>query len=95
MRYVYDSSGMNIGAYDPISFYYEQVCEVYETGEKPDSYFVRKSEKYGYLTSSIMAVKDSDGNIAALLFVDTHMDCGRRLSAVGCWCCSVYFTGFC
>ena len=74
MRYVYDSSGMNIGDYDPISFYYEQVCEVYETGEKPDSYFVRKSEKYGYLTSSIMAVKDSDGNIAALLFVDTHME---------------------
>ncbi len=74
MRYVYDSSGMNIGDYDPISFYYEEVCEVYETGEKPEGYFVRRSEKYGYLTSSIMAVKDSNGNIAALLFVDIHME---------------------
>lgn len=74
MRYVYDSSGMNIGDYDPISSYYEEVCQVYETGEKPEGYFVRQSEKYGYLTSSIMAVRDNNGNIAALLFVDIHME---------------------
>ena len=74
MRYVYDSSGMNIGDYDPISAYYEEVCAVYETGERQEGYFVRKSAKYGYLTSSIMAVKDRNGNIAALLFVDIHME---------------------
>lgn len=74
MRYIYDSSGMDIGDYDPISSYYEEVCAVYETGEKPEGYFVRQSEKYGYLTSSIMAVKDRSGNVAALLFVDIHME---------------------
>lgn len=74
MRYIYDSSGMDIGDYDPISSYYEEVCAVYETGEKPEGYFVRQSAKYGYLTSSIMAVKDRNGNVAALLFVDIHME---------------------
>lgn len=74
MRYVYDSSGMEIGSYDPISSYYDKVYAVYETGEKPSGYFVRKSAKYGYLTSSIMAVRDKDGKIAALLFVDIHME---------------------
>ena len=74
MRYIYDSSGMDIGEYDPISSYYEKVCAVYETGERQEGYFVRHSEKYGYLTSSIMAVKDKNGNTAALLFVDIHME---------------------
>ena len=74
MRYVYDSSGMDIGDYDPISSYYEEVCAVYETGERQEGYFVRKSAKYGYLTSSIMAVKDKNDNVAALLFVDIHME---------------------
>lgn len=74
MRYIYDSSGMSIGDYDPISSYYEKVYKVYETGEKPEGYFVRRSKKYGYLTSSIMAVKDKNGNTAALLFVDIHME---------------------
>lgn len=74
MRYVYDSSGMDIGDYDPISSYYEEVCAVYETGERPEGYFVRRSAKYGYLTSSIMAVKDKNGKVVALLFVDIHME---------------------
>lgn len=74
MRYIYDSSGMDIGDYDPISSYFDKVYAVYETGEKPEGYFVRRSQKYGYLTSSIMAVKDHNGKIAALLFVDIHME---------------------
>lgn len=74
MRYIYDSSGLSIGDYDPISAYYEEVYAVYETGVKQDSYFVRRSAKYGYLTSSILPVTDKNGNTAALLFVDVSMD---------------------
>lgn len=74
MRYVYDSSGLSIGDYDPVSSYYEEVCSVYNTGEKQDNYFVRRSPKYGYLTSSILPIRDQDNNISALLFVDVHME---------------------
>lgn len=74
MTYLYDSTGLKIGTKDPISAYFDEVYGVYEKGGKPDNYFVRKSEKYGYLTSSILPVKDSSGRISALLFVDTHME---------------------
>lgn len=73
MRYIYDSSGMSIGDYDPVSSYYDEVYAAYETGERQDCYFVRRSQKYGYLTSSVLPIQDGDGRTAALLFVDVHM----------------------
>ena len=73
MTYVYDSSGLSIGDMDPISSQFDDVWYIYETGEYIDDYFVRHSSKYGYLTSSILPVKTSDGKVCALLFVDTWM----------------------
>ncbi len=40
--------------------------------KEPEDCFIRQSEKYGYLTSSIMVVKDKNDNITALLFVDIY-----------------------
>lgn len=75
MRYIYDSSGCLIGDYDPVSSYYEDLIQIYRTGEEiKDEYFVRYSKKYGYLTSSILPVKDSGDKTVALLFVDVHME---------------------
>ena len=34
---------------------------------------VRNSAKYGFLTSSMLPVRDSEGNIAAVLLVDVWM----------------------
>jgi len=73
MRYIYDSSGLSIGDYDPVSSYYDEVCAAYETGERQDCYFVRRSQKYGYLTSSVLPIPDGEGRTVALLFVDVHM----------------------
>ncbi len=72
MRYVYDSDTY-IGDSDPISASFEEIWKAYIEGERPSSYLVRKSKKYGYLTSSCLPVKDSTGEVVALLFVDTHM----------------------
>lgn len=75
MRYIYDSSGMNIGEYDPISKFYDDVMNIYTTGtENRSHYFVRRSKKYGYLTSSILPVNNKDGHTVALLFVDIAME---------------------
>lgn len=75
MRYVYDSAGMSIGEYDPISMYLDEVMTIYETGvQNRDNYFVRDSKKYGALTSSILPIKDDDGNTVALLFVDVALE---------------------
>ena len=73
IRYVFDSTGTPIGATDPVSSYFDEVWETYTKGTKPDSYLVRHSQKYGYLTSSMLPVIDSQGNIVALLLVDVWM----------------------
>ncbi len=73
VRYVYDSSGLPIGGTDPVSSHFDEVWKAYTEGTRPDDYIVRHSKKYGYLTSSIMPVIDSNGNIVALLFVDVWM----------------------
>ena len=72
MRYVYDSDTF-MGDYDPISASFDEIWDAYTKGERPSSYLVRKSKKYGFLTSSCLPVKDSEGNVVALLFVDTYM----------------------
>ncbi|MGN0342745.1 MAG: PP2C family protein-serine/threonine phosphatase [Roseburia sp.] len=75
MRYIYDSSGLSMGDYDPVALNYEDLTYIYESGERiEENYFVRHSEKYGYLTSAILPVKDSSGATVALLFVDFNME---------------------
>ncbi len=73
MRYVYDSD-TTIGDTDPISAKFEEIWHAYTTGERPKSFLIRKSPKYGFLTSSCLPVKDNSGNVVALLFVDTYMN---------------------
>ena len=75
VRYVYDSSGVPpIGGTDPVSSHFDEVWAAYTKGTRPDDYIVRHSQRYGYLTSSILPVIDSNGDIVALLFVDVWME---------------------
>ena len=74
MRYVYDSSGMEFGSYDPISKYLDLAMYSYNTGERINNYMVRRSPKYGYLTSSMLPITNDDGKTVALLFVDIAME---------------------
>ncbi|MBQ6322434.1 MAG: PP2C family protein-serine/threonine phosphatase [Lachnospiraceae bacterium] len=74
VRYIFDSSGVPIGNYDPVSSYYDKVWECYTKGTSPNNYMVRHSPRYGYLTSSMLPIIDSGGNIVALLFVDVWME---------------------
>ena len=73
VRYVFDSSGLELGDTDPVSSHFDEVWAAYTEGKKPESYIVRHSPKYGFLTSSILPVRDSGGDIVALLFVDVWM----------------------
>ena len=74
MRYIYDSSGLSIGDVDPLSSYFDEAWAAYTQGIKPDNYMVRHSAKYGYLTSSMLPVIDSAGNVVAVLLVDVWME---------------------
>ena len=74
MRYIYDSSGLPIGDTDPVSSYFDEAWATYTKGTRTDSYMVRHSKKYGYLTSSMLPVKDSQGNVVAVLLVDVWME---------------------
>ena len=73
MCYIYDSSGLSIGDVDPLSAYFDEAWAAYTKGVRPDNYMVRHSARYGYLTSSMMPVIDSQGNIVAVLLVDVWM----------------------
>ena len=72
VKYVYDSSGVFAGT-DPVSSYFDKVWAAYTEGTPPNDYMVRHSPKYGYLTSSMLPVRDSGGEVVALLFVDIWM----------------------
>lgn len=75
IKYVYDSSGMDIGDTDPVTKYLDEAMAIYNTGENDrTNYFVRKSKKYGFITCSILPVKNSNGDVVALLFVDVAME---------------------
>ncbi|MBR3017605.1 MAG: SpoIIE family protein phosphatase [Clostridia bacterium] len=74
VRYIYDSSGVAIGGTDPVSAFFDEVWAAYTKGERTDNYMVRHSKKYGFLTSSMVPVIDSQNNIVALLFVDVWME---------------------
>ena len=56
LRYVFDSSGTPIGETDPVSSHFDEVWAAYTEGKKPESYLVRHSAKYGYLTSSMLPI---------------------------------------
>lgn len=73
MRYVYDTSTF-IGDTDPISASFDEIWKAYTMGVRPKSYLTRRSQKYGFLTSSCLPISDSSGKVVALLFVDTYMD---------------------
>jgi sigma-B regulation protein RsbU (phosphoserine phosphatase) len=73
MRYIYDT-GTYMGDTDPISASFDEIWTTYTQGTRPKSYLVRNSKKYGALTSSCLPVVDSNGDIVALLFVDTNME---------------------
>ncbi len=72
MRYVYDNTTF-IGDSDPISASFDEIWKTYTEGVRPESYLIRRSKRYGYLTSSCLPIKDSTGNVVALLFVDISM----------------------
>lgn len=75
MRYVYDSGGMELGTYDPMSSYVDVAMNAYYTGDRVvNNYMVRKSPKYGYLTSSVLPITNDEGKTVALLFVDVAME---------------------
>ncbi len=73
MKYIYDS-GSNMGFVDPIAASFDEIWKAYTDGERPESYLTRHSKLYGFLTSSCLPIKDSEGNVVALLFVDTDMN---------------------
>ena len=74
LRYVFDTTGTPIGATDPIPAHFDDAWEAYTTGTRPKSYMVRRSPKYGYLTSSLLPIIDSQGNVVAMLAVDVWME---------------------
>ena len=73
IHYVFDTYGLALGTTDKASSHFDEVWAAWTEGKRPDSYIVRHSAQYGYLTSSILPVIDSQGNIVALLFVDVWM----------------------
>ena len=73
IHYVFDTYGLALGTTDKASSHFDEVWTAWTKGTRPESYIVRHSAKYGYLTSSILPVIDSQGNIVALLFVDVWM----------------------
>lgn len=72
IKYIYDS-GSTIGFVDPIAAPFDEIWDAYTKGIRPKSYLVRHSQ-YGFLTSSCLPVRDSNGKVVALLFVDTNME---------------------
>ena len=73
LRYVFDTTGTPIGASDPIQANFDEVWAAWTEGKRPESHLVRHSPKYGYLTSSLLPIIDSQGKVVALLSVDVWM----------------------
>ena len=74
IRYIFDTSGTKaIGETDPVPSNFDEAWEAYNEGTRPESYMVRHSPKYGFLTSSMTPIIDSQGNVVAMLSVDIWM----------------------
>ncbi len=68
-----NKSAFDIGVVDPMGIDNpEHAMEVYLTGNRSDDYFVHKS-KFGYNSSAIMPVFNSNGDVVALLTADMPM----------------------
>ena len=74
IRYIFDTTGTPIGASDPVPSNFDEAWEAYTEGKRPESYMVRHSPKYGYLTSSMLPIIDSKGDVVAMLSVDVWME---------------------
>ncbi len=74
LRYVFDSTGVPLGSSDPVSSHFDEVWAAWTEGKQPESYLVRHSPRYGYLTSSLLPIIDSQGDVVALLLVDVWME---------------------
>ena len=73
IRYIFDSTGVPIGSSDPVPANFDVAWKAYTEGKRPASYMVRHSPKYGYLTSSMLPIIDSQGKVVAMLSVDVWM----------------------
>ena len=73
IRYIFDSTGVPIGSTDPVPANFDKAWEAYTEGKRPESYMVRHSPKYGFLTSSMLPIIDSRGEVVAMLSVDVYM----------------------
>lgn len=59
-----------IGVVDPMGVEHpEHAMEAFRTGERPDDYFIRKT-KFGYNSSAMLPVFNSDGEPVALIVAD-------------------------
>ncbi len=66
-------SAFAIGVEDPMGIENpEHAIDVYLTGERSDDYFVHET-KFGYNSSAIMPIFDSEGDVVALLTADMPM----------------------
>ena len=74
IRYVFDTTGTPLGASDPVAANFDEAWEAYTEGKRPESYMVRRSPKYGFLTSSMLPIMDSRGQVVAMLSVDVWME---------------------
>lgn len=73
MTYIYDCTGMDLGDSENMSSYVDELRGIYTSGERINNYLIRKSPKYGYLTSSVLPIVGSSGKVSALLCVDVYM----------------------
>ena len=73
IRYIFDSTGVPLGSTDPVPANFDEAWKAYTEGTRPESYMVRHSPKYGFLTSSMLPVIDSQGEVVAMLSVDVWM----------------------
>ncbi len=67
-----DPSIYALGVVDPLRGGPEETIQVFLTGERSGSYFIRKSS-FGYNPSAVLPVKDSAGKVTALMMVDVPM----------------------
>jgi len=67
-----DPSIYALGVVDPLRGGPEETIQVFLTGQRSSSYFIRKSS-FGYNTSAVLPVKNDAGEVTALMMVDVPM----------------------
>lgn len=64
-----DPSVYALGAVDPLTGNPQATIQVFQTGQRSSSYFIRKSS-FGYNASAVLPVKNGAGTVTALMIVD-------------------------